>query len=94
MKKLRNKQKKAKRKAEQEKQHEKQQQARKELHNKSQRKNADEELDAPTKDELVPDKLERPDDPLSEAVKFLVPLQQLASKRLETHLAGFEIYYR
>ena len=38
LKKLRNKQKKAKRKAEQEKQEKQQQQARKELHNKSQKK--------------------------------------------------------
>jgi len=98
LKKLRNKQKKAKRKAEQERQAQQQQQARKELHNKSQRKGGggggEEELDAPTKDELLPEKLERPEDPLAEALKFLQPLQMLAGKRLDTHLAAFEIYYR
>ena len=98
LKKLRNKQKKAKRKAEQERQAQQQQQARKELHNKSQRKGGtgggEEELDAPAKDELLPEKLERPEDPLAEALKFLQPLQMLAGKRLDTHLAAFEIYYR
>lgn len=93
LKKLRNKQKKAKRKAEQEKQQQQQLQARKELHNKSQRKN-DDELDSPAKDELLPEKLERPDDPLAEAVKFLQPLQQLAHKEIATHATAFEIYYR
>lgn len=93
LKKLRNKQKKAKRKAELEAQEMQQLQARKELHNKSQKKN-DEELDAPQKDELYPAKLERPEDPLSEALKFLEPLQQLASERLSTHVLAFEIYLR
>jgi len=94
LKKLRNKQKKAKRKAEQERQAEQQQKARKDLHNKSQRKGGEEEMDAPAKDELLPEKLERPDDPLAEALKFLQPLQMLAGNKLDTHLAAFEIYYR
>ena len=70
--------------------------SRKELHTKSQsrKNNGEDELDAPTKDELVPEKLERPEDPLGEAVKFLRPLQQLASNRLDTHIAAFEIYFR
>jgi len=42
----------------------------------------------------VPEKLERPEDPLGEAVKFLVPLQQFAPKDVNTHLLAFEIYYR
>jgi peptide alpha-N-acetyltransferase len=33
-------------------------------------------------------------DPLSEALKFLKPLQELAAERIETHLLGFEIYIR
>jgi hypothetical protein len=98
LKKLRNKQKKAKRKAEQERQQQQQLQAKKELHNKSQKKGSggggDEELDAPTKDELLPEKLERPEDPLAEALKFLRPLQTLASKRPTTHVLAFEIHWR
>lgn len=97
LKKLRNKQKKAKRKAEQEKQSAKEAAARKELHNKSQKlRNANEENDpeSPTKDELVPEKLERPEEPLAEAIKFLLPLQQFASKDIRTHLLAFEIYHR
>ena len=91
-------------------------QARKELHNKSQRKNNEEEMartlarqieicltlnnmhlvfqDAPQKDELVPEKLERPENALEEARKFLSPLQLLSSKDLYTHMLAFEIYYR
>ncbi|KAF9128228.1 N-alpha-acetyltransferase 16, NatA auxiliary subunit [Mortierella sp. 14UC] len=34
------------------------------------------------------------EDPLGEALKFLQPLQQLASDRIETHLMAFEIYVR
>ncbi|KAG9324170.1 hypothetical protein KVV02_007399 [Mortierella alpina] len=34
------------------------------------------------------------EDPLGEALKFLKPLQELASERIETHLMGFEIYIR
>ena len=66
----------------------------KEMHNKTQKKNNEEELDSPAKDDLVPDKLERPDDPLAEAIRFLTPLQMLASNSLSTHLFAFEIYYR
>ncbi|CAG2177200.1 unnamed protein product, partial [Oppiella nova] len=39
-------------------------------------------------------KLERPDHPLDEAIKFLTPLQMLAANRLDTHLLAFEIYFR
>ncbi|RWS11336.1 N-alpha-acetyltransferase 15: NatA auxiliary subunit-like protein [Dinothrombium tinctorium] len=45
-------------------------------------------------EKLIPSKLERPDDPLGEAIKFLKPLQLLARERIETHLLAFEIYYR
>ena len=44
--------------------------------------------------DLVPEKLERPEDPLGEAIKFLMPLQNLAAKCLSTHITAFEIYYR
>ena len=94
LKKLRNKQRKAAKKAEMEKQSQDQEKAKKEKHHKAQKKNNEEEVDSPTKDDLVPEKLERPEDALSEAVKFLVPLQLLASNCLDTHLFSFEIYYR
>jgi len=58
------------------------------------KKKNDEELDSPAKDELVPEKLARPEDPLEEAIKFLQPLLQLSSKNINTHLLAFEIYYR
>lgn len=34
------------------------------------------------------------EDPLEQAIKFLQPLQDLASNRIETHLMAFEIYIR
>ena len=64
------------------------------MHNKSQRNKNDEEFNSPSKDDLLPEKLQRPEDPLQEAVKFLQPLQQLASKDINTHLLAFEIYFR
>lgn len=39
-------------------------------------------------------KYTKTEDPLGEALKFLKPLQELASDRIETHLMGFEIYIR
>lgn len=93
LKKLKNKAKKAKRKAEQEKAAAEQDKKRKELHNKNKKKNED-ELDSPAKDELVPDKLARPEDPLEEAARFLQPLLTLAKDKINTHLLAFEIYYR
>merc|ERR1719346_831732 len=93
LKKMKNKAKKAQRKAEQEKAAAEQDKKKKELHNKNKKKN-DEELDSPAKDELVPEKLARPEDPLEEAIKFLQPLLQLSSKNINTHLLAFEIYYR
>ena len=94
MKKLRNKQRKAQKKAELEKANQQEKAAKKEMHNKAQKKNNEEEMDSPAKDDLVPEKLERPEDPLAEAIKFLTPLQMLASECLNTHLLAFEIYYR
>ena len=93
LKKLKNKAKKAKRKAEQEKAMADQDKKRKELHNKNKKK-TEEEMDSPAKDELIPDKLERPDDPMEEAMRFLTPLLTLANKNINTHLLAFEIYYR
>merc|ERR1719300_1547504 len=83
LKKLKNKAKKAQRKAEQEK-----------MMAEQDKKKKEEELDSPAKDELLPEKLERPDDPLEEASRFLTPLLLLASEKINTHLAAFEIYFR
>ncbi|CAG8471960.1 12678_t:CDS:10, partial [Acaulospora colombiana] len=48
----------------------------------------------PQDDDPDGEKLLKTDDPLGEAFKFLLPLQELSSKRIETHLFGFEIYLR
>lgn len=95
LKKLRNKQRKAKKKAELENAQAAQLQAKKEQHNKSrQQQNQDGDPEAPQLDELIPDKLARPEDPLEKAIDFLKPLQFLAKDCIETHLLAFEIYYR
>lgn len=94
MKKLRNKQRKAKKKAELESAQAAQAQVKKDQHNKSRQQNQDGDPEAPQLDELVPDKLARPDDPLEKGIDFLKPLQLLAKDCIETHLLAFEIYYR
>lgn len=38
--------------------------------------------------------LEHPKDPLERAIRFLTPLKTLATKRIETHLLAFEVYWR
>ncbi|KAK0183435.1 hypothetical protein PV327_001478 [Microctonus hyperodae] len=93
LKKLRNKQRKQRRKAELERQQAAQAQEKREQHNKS-RQQADPDFEQPTLDELIPEKLERAEDPLEQAIKFLQPLQNLAADRIETHLMAFEIYIR
>ncbi|GAB0093410.1 Glycerol-3-phosphate dehydrogenase [Sergentomyia squamirostris] len=95
LKKLRNKQRKARKKAELESAQAAQAQVKKEHRNKSrQQQNADGDPEAPQLDELIPDKLARPEDPLEKAIEFLKPLQTLAKDCIETHLMAFEIYYR
>lgn len=93
LKKLRNKQRKQRRKAELERRQAAQAQEKREQHNKS-RQQTDPDLEQPTLDELIPEKLERVEDPLEQAIKFLQPLQYLAANRIETHLMAFEIYIR
>ncbi|KAJ8676612.1 hypothetical protein QAD02_012399, partial [Eretmocerus hayati] len=93
LKKLRNKQRKQLRKAELEKRQAAQAQEKREQHNKS-RQQTDPDLEQPTLDELIPEKLERVEDPLEQAIKFLLPLQELAANNIETHLMAFEIYIR
>ncbi|KAF4525642.1 hypothetical protein B566_EDAN001242 [Ephemera danica] len=93
LKKLRNKQRKARRKAELERQQAAQAQEKREHHNKS-RQQGEAEPDAPPQDELVPEKLARTEEPLEQAMRFLTPLQSLAADRIETHLMAFEIFFR
>ncbi|XP_066937561.1 N-alpha-acetyltransferase 15, NatA auxiliary subunit isoform X2 [Macrobrachium rosenbergii] len=89
LKKLRSKQRKAAKKAEQNKVEEK----KKEDKKSKAGGNPDDHENTPAED-LVPSKLERTEDPLSEAIHFLKPLQALASNRIQTHLMAFEIYLR
>ncbi|RHZ63326.1 hypothetical protein Glove_330g14 [Diversispora epigaea] len=51
-------------------------------------------IEKPIDDDPEGEKFLKTDDPLGEAFKFLMPLQELSSKRIETHLLGFEIYLR
>lgn len=95
LKKLRNKQRKAKKKAETENAQAAKAQIKKEQYNKArQQQNQDGDPEAPVLDELIPENLARTEDPLAKAIEFLKPLQNLASKNIETHLLTFEIYYR
>ena len=48
----------------------------------------------PVLEPLDASKLERPEDPLGEALKFLRPLQLLATNEIDTHLLAFEIHFR
>lgn len=45
-------------------------------------------------DELDPNVLEHPKDPLEKAIRFLKPLKTLATERIDTHLLAFEVYRR
>ncbi|KAM3934345.1 N-alpha-acetyltransferase 16, NatA auxiliary subunit isoform 1-T1 [Leptodactylus fuscus] len=70
--------------------------AERERQQKNQKKKRDEEEEETSgpKEELVPEKLERADNPLEEAIKFLTPLKTLAANNIQTHLLAFEIYFR
>lgn len=94
LKKLRNKQRKALKKAELESAQAAQAQVKKEQHNKSRQNNQDGDPEAPQLDELIPDKLSRPENPLEKGIEFLKPLQLLATDNIETHMLAFELYYR
>jgi tetratricopeptide (TPR) repeat protein len=94
LKKRMNKAKKAKRKADLEKAAIEQDKKKKELFNKNKKKGGDDDLENAAKDELIPEKLARSENPLDEAVKFLEPLLLLAKNKVNTHLLAFEIYYR
>lgn len=92
---MRNKQRKAKKKAELETAQTAKAEKKKEQYNKSrQQQNQDGDPEAPVLDELIPEKLARPEDPLAKAIELLKPLQMLTKGLIETHLLTFEIYYR
>ncbi|XP_069061436.1 N-alpha-acetyltransferase 16, NatA auxiliary subunit isoform X2 [Pleurodeles waltl] len=93
LKKLMSKQRRAQKKAklEEERKH-----AERERLQKNQKKKRDEEEEEASgpREELVPEKLERVEDPLEESIKFLMPLKSLVANNIDTHLLAFEIYFR
>ncbi|XP_033829378.1 N-alpha-acetyltransferase 15, NatA auxiliary subunit-like [Periophthalmus magnuspinnatus] len=93
LKKLRNKQRRAQKKAQLEEE-KKNAEKEKQLKNQKKKKEDDDEEIGGPKEELIPDKLAKPESPLEEAVKFLMPLKNLARNQIETHLLAFEIYFR
>jgi len=46
------------------------------------------------KGKIDPNELVNCKNPLEEAIRFLIPLQNLAKDRIETHLMAFDIYFR
>ncbi|XP_018600785.1 N-alpha-acetyltransferase 16, NatA auxiliary subunit-like [Scleropages formosus] len=62
--------------------------------NQKKRRDEDEEEVGGPKEELLPEKLEKVENPLEEAIKFLTPLKNLVSDCIDTHLLAFEIYFR
>ncbi|KAL0974228.1 hypothetical protein UPYG_G00217420 [Umbra pygmaea] len=93
LKKLRNKQRRAQKKAQLEEE-KKNAEKEKQLKNQKKKKEDDDEEIGGPKEELVPDKLAKVENPLEEAVKFLTPLKNLVRNKIETHLLAFEIYFR
>ncbi|XP_061026563.1 N-alpha-acetyltransferase 16, NatA auxiliary subunit isoform X1 [Eubalaena glacialis] len=93
LKKMLSKQRRAQKKAklEEEKKH-----VERERQQKNQKKKRDEEEEETSglKEELIPEKLERIENPLEEAIKFLIPLKNLVADNIDTHLLAFEIYFR
>uniref|UniRef100_A0A8D1YSZ3 N-alpha-acetyltransferase 16, NatA auxiliary subunit n=1 Tax=Sus scrofa TaxID=9823 RepID=A0A8D1YSZ3_PIG len=62
--------------------------------NQKKKKDEEEEETSDLKEELTPEKLERIENPLEEAIKFLIPLKNLVADNIDTHLLAFEIYFR
>ncbi|XP_060143712.1 N-alpha-acetyltransferase 16, NatA auxiliary subunit isoform X4 [Globicephala melas] len=93
LKKMLSKQRRAQKKAklEEEKKH-----VERERQQKNQKKKRDEEEEETSglREELIPEKLERIENPLEEAIKFLIPLKNLVADNIDTHLLAFEIYFR
>ncbi|RNA23874.1 N-alpha-acetyltransferase auxiliary subunit [Brachionus plicatilis] len=93
LKKLKNKQKKQQLKAQNEKEKQQQlEQKRKELN--KQKNKEDSDLEQPIEEELLPEKLERPENPLEECNRFLKPIEEFAAQYPETHYLAFQVYYR
>uniref|UniRef100_A0A667WTI4 N-alpha-acetyltransferase 15, NatA auxiliary subunit n=1 Tax=Myripristis murdjan TaxID=586833 RepID=A0A667WTI4_9TELE len=93
LKKLRNKQRRAQKKAQLEEE-KKNAEKEKQLKNQKKKKEDDDEEIGGPKEELIPDKLAKVENPLEEAVKFLMPLKHLVKDKIDTHLLAFEIYFR
>ncbi|KAF4104940.1 N-alpha-acetyltransferase 15, NatA auxiliary subunit a [Onychostoma macrolepis] len=93
LKKLRNKQRRAQKKAQLEEE-KKNAEKEKQLKNQKKKKEEDEEEIGGPKEELIPEKLAKVENPLEEAVKFLTPLKNLVKNKIDTHLLAFEIYLR
>ncbi|XP_051982527.1 N-alpha-acetyltransferase 15, NatA auxiliary subunit-like isoform X2 [Xyrauchen texanus] len=93
LKKLRNKQRRAQKKAQLEEE-KKNAEKEKQLKNQKKKKEEDDEEIGGPKEELIPEKLARVENPLDEAVKFLTPLKSLVKNKIDTHLLAFEIYFR
>ncbi|CAB1416250.1 unnamed protein product [Pleuronectes platessa] len=93
LKKQRNKQRRAQKKAQLEEE-KKIAEKEKQLKNQKKKKEDDDEEIGGPKEELIPDKLAKTENPLEEAVKFLIPLKNLVRNKIETHLLAFEIYFR
>ncbi|KAJ8349979.1 hypothetical protein SKAU_G00251090 [Synaphobranchus kaupii] len=62
--------------------------------NQKKRRDEDEEEISGPREELLPEKLEKVENPLEEAIKFLTPLKTLLANSIDTHLLAFEIYFR
>jgi len=90
VKKLRNKQRKAAKKEQQKKAAKEEEEKKKEA-NKPKTEN---EPDVPRLENLEPEKLARPSDPLEMARHFLRPLQTFAASEIMTHLFAFEVFVR
>ncbi|XP_038166054.1 N-alpha-acetyltransferase 16, NatA auxiliary subunit isoform X2 [Arvicola amphibius] len=93
LKKMLSKQRRAQKKAKLEEERKHIERERQQKHQKKKREE-EEETASGHKEELTPEKLERVDNPLEEAIKFLTPLKTLAADNIYTHLLAFEIYYR
>ncbi|CAD5115063.1 DgyrCDS4078 [Dimorphilus gyrociliatus] len=92
LKKRKNKERKAAKKAAAEQAAKRAEEAKKE-HNKK-LPPADPDIDRVPEETLDPEKLERTEKPLDEAIKFLKPLLSLRPNDLNTHILAFEIYFR
>uniref|UniRef100_A0A8C6NUE4 N-alpha-acetyltransferase 15, NatA auxiliary subunit n=1 Tax=Nothobranchius furzeri TaxID=105023 RepID=A0A8C6NUE4_NOTFU len=93
LKKWRNKQRRAQKKAQLEEEKKNAEKEKQQKNMKKKKEDDDEEIGGP-KEELIPEKLVKVENPLEEAVKFLMPLKQLIKDKIDTHLLAFEIYFR